>query len=71
MKMKEYFHLTLKEVASLQICIWLAIDNPSHIDSGMEDLVTADPDRVVAVENNRKSATNYLSMWQLIWGTKI
>ena len=45
----------------------------------MKDLVIADPDQVVALENNRQSATNDPLVWQLkppemsmpylVWGT--
>ena len=29
------FRLNLKEVALLQVCIWLALDHPIHLDLGM------------------------------------
>ena len=35
MDLKNNFHLTMKEVDSLQVCIWLALDYPSHLYRGM------------------------------------
>ena len=43
MDLKNNFHLTLKEVSSLQVCIWLALDHPSHLYWGMEVVEIAFP----------------------------
>lgn len=64
--LKNEFSITIKEVSSLQVCIWLAIDNPAHLERGMEDSKLQLPDEVVMAKSNRKTATDGLSMWKLI-----
>ena len=50
MDLKNNFHLTLKEAALLHVFIWFALDHPSHIDWGIEDVEIAFPDVVSSVE---------------------
>ena len=65
LELRDYFQLTVKEVILLQVCVWLAIDNPSHLDRGMEDIEIDLPHQVVEVENNRVTATYDLLLWKL------
>ena len=50
MDLKNNFHLTLKEVASLQVFIWIDLDHPRHLDRGTEDVEIALPSVVAAAE---------------------
>ena len=65
MDLKNNFHLTLQGVALLQVCIWIALDHPSNIERGMEDVEITFPDVVAVVEKERKLAVYDISMWQL------
>ena len=65
MDLKNNFHLTLKEVSSLEVCIWIDLDHPSQIYWGMEDVEIAFTAVFTAVEKERKAAVDDLSMWQL------
>ena len=50
MDLKNKSHLTLKEVASLQVFIWIDLDHPRHLDRGTEDVEIALPSVVAAAE---------------------
>ena len=54
MDLKNNLHLTQKEVALLQVCIWLVLDHPSRLDREMEDVEIALPAVVDAVEKKEK-----------------
>jgi hypothetical protein len=62
---KDEFAVTMKEVSAFQVCVWLAIDNPDHLDRGMEDVEIEEDGEVAMVENNRGKAMDGLSMWKL------
>lgn len=68
LELKDALALTTKLVPSLQTCVWLANDNPSHLDRGMEDVEIEDetPDEVTNVESVRCSATDDLSMFRRV-----
>lgn len=59
-----------KDLTVLQPCIFCAIDDPSHLDRGLESSVVkapspeALPTEVVAAEETRKSANDGLTMFQ-------
>ena len=63
MELKNNFHFTLKEVASLHIYIWLALDHPGHIYRVTEDLEIVLPAVVSAVEKDQKAAVGDILMW--------
>ena len=65
MDLENNFRLNLKEVASLQVCICIALDQPSHLDRGMEGVEISLPDVVSAVEKERKAAVDDLLMFHL------
>jgi hypothetical protein len=56
------------ELVSLQTCVWLAIEDPSHIERGMEELeVEQDlPAEVVQAEASRKKATSDLKHFRCV-----
>ena len=67
-ELKEALNLQLSDMSALQVAIWLAVDDPSHIERGVEDIdlgAEGLPAEVVAVEANRQTATHDLSMFQL------
>lgn len=68
LELKDALTLTAKQLPALQTCVWLAIDNPSHLDRGMEDVEIEDetPDEVANVESARCSATDDLSMFRRV-----
>ena len=60
----------LSDMGALQVAVWLAVENPSHIERGIEDEWVGGSDdglpaEVVEVESGRKTATHDLSMFQL------
>ena len=56
----------LSELVALQSCIFLAIENPSHINRGLEEQAVAPVinQEVADVEANRKTALDGLSLFQ-------
>ena len=53
------------DMSALQVAIWLAVDDPSHIERGLEDVdldVNGLPAEVIAAEANREIATHNLSL---------
>ena len=66
--MKAALGIGLNDMNAIQVAIWLAIKNPSHIERGLEDADLVEgtelPAEVVAVENERQTATHNLAAWR-------
>ena len=65
--------IKMSDLTTLQPCIFLAIDNPSHLDRGLEevmdrivagDVATKDQAAIAAIETIRKKANTGLHMMQ-------
>ncbi len=62
--------IKMSDLTTLQPCIFLAIDNPSHLDRGLEEVIdrivvaTKDRAAIAAIESIRKKATAGLHMMQ-------
>ena len=60
----------MSDLTTLQPCIFLAIDNPSHLDRGLEEVIdrivvaTKDQAAIAAIESIREKATAGLHMMQ-------
>jgi hypothetical protein len=54
-----------KELASLQTCVWMAIEAPTHIERGMDALEVDQefPVEVVDAEASRTKATSDLNIF--------
>jgi hypothetical protein len=54
-----------KELASLQTCVWMVIEDPTHIERGMEALEVNQefPVEVVEAEASRTKATSDLNIF--------
>jgi hypothetical protein len=62
--------IKMSDLTTLQPCIFLAIDNPSHLDRGLEEVIdrivvaTKDQAAIAAIESIREKATAGLHMMQ-------
>jgi len=62
--------IKMSDLTTLQPCIFLAIENPSHLDRGLEevidriDVATKDQATIAGIESIRKKATTGLHMMQ-------
>ena len=60
----------MSDLTTLQPCIFLAIDNPSHLDRGLEEVIdrivvgTKDQAAIAAIETIREKANTGLHMMQ-------
>ena len=63
--MKTTLSVAMGYISSIQLGIWIAIYHPYHINPVNEDvpIVVPMPEEFEAVESNRKTATNGLSMF--------
>ena len=68
LELMEKLLVAQNELVSLQTCVWLAIEGPSHIEQGMEELeVEQDlPAEVVQAEASRKKATSDLKLFRCV-----
>jgi hypothetical protein len=63
--------MSSKDITGIQVAIWHSVDNPVDLDRGVEDVDVGStapsplPEDVIAVEGNRKTATDGLTMYQL------
>ena len=61
--------VTFDDVIAVQMGLWHAVDDPSHLDRGMEDeevvLSASVPEEVEMAEEARKKATDGLSSYHL------
>jgi len=62
--------IKMSDLTTLQPCIFLAIDNPSHLDRGLEEVIdwivvaTKDQAAIAAIESIREEAAAGLHMMQ-------
>ena len=62
--------IKLSDLTTLQPCIFLAIDNPSHLDRGLQEVIdrivvgTKDQAAIAAIETIREKANTGLHMMQ-------
>ena len=68
-ELKAALGIRLSDMNAIQVTIWCAIENPSHIERGLEDADLVEgkelPAEVVAQENERQTATHDLAAWRL------
>jgi len=66
--LKAALGIGLDYMNAIQVAIWLAIENPSHIERGLEDADLVEGKEllaeVVAVESERQTATHNLAAWR-------
>ena len=67
LELMETLLVSRDQLSSLQTCIWLAIEDPSHIERGMAEEEVAEevsevPDEVAQVEKGRVKATSDLNL---------